>query len=227
MTLKPPFPQWLLRMFREPINSLTHLAGALLSIVGLVVLLVLSAGEPWRMVSFTIYGVSLILLYTASTLYHSLNVSARVLAALKRFDHIAIFALIAGTYTPVTLVTLQAGKAAWGWSIFGVVWGFALLGFIFKIVWMRAPRWLYTGLYLLMGWLAMIAIMPIAQTMPYGGLVWLGLGGAFYTVGAVIYALKKPNLIPGVFGFHELWHLFVLAGSISHFVMMLKYVLPQ
>jgi hemolysin III len=215
------------RLLREPVNSLTHGFGILLSIAGLVALLLLSQGEPWRVVSFAVYGASLIVLYTASTLYHALRVGERVRQALKRFDHIAIFLLIAGTYTPVTLVTLQKEQAAWGWAVFGVVWGFALLGLIFKLLWLGAPRWLYVGLYLLMGWLAVVAIVPLVQVMPLGGLAWLFIGGGFYTLGAVIYALKRPNLWPGVFGHHELWHLLVLAGSISHFVMMLKYVLPH
>lgn len=219
-------PHWLLRLLREPVNSLTHFAGALFGVVALVVLVVLSGGEPWRTTSFTIYGSSLILLYTASTLYHSLNVGPRILKILKQFDHMAIFALIAGTYTPITLVTLQGDKAAWGWSIFGVIWGFALLGLVFKLVWIGAPRWLYTALYLVMGWMAVIGIVPIVQTMPFGGVVWMALGGLFYTVGAVVYGLKKPNFSHH-FGFHELWHLFVLAGSVCHFVMMLKYVLPS
>ncbi len=211
---------------REPLNSLTHFAGALLSIVGLVFLLVLSKGEPWRTTAFAIYGASLILLYTASTLYHSLPVGERVLKWLKTFDHVAIFALIAGTYTPIALVTLQGDKAAWGWTTFGIVWGAALLGIVFKLLWLGAPRWLSTGLYLLMGWMALIAIVPLVQTLPTGGLLWLLAGGLFYSFGAVVYALKRPNLFPGVFGFHELWHLFVLGGSISHFMMMLLYVLP-
>ena len=216
---------WLFCILREPINSLTHLAGALLSVIGLVTLLVLSNGEPWRTTSFAIYGASLILLYSASTLYHSLNVGERALRALKRFDHIAIFALIAGTYTPVTLVTLQGERAAWGWSIFGVIWGFAVLGLVTKLFFIHAPRWVSTLLYVLMGWLAIVAIVPIVRAMPFGGVVWLALGGLFYTAGAVIYAIKKPNF-SRYFGFHELWHLFVLAGSVCHFVMMLKYVLP-
>jgi len=214
------------RYLREPVNSLTHFVGILLSIVGLVVLVVLSEGEPWRTVSFAVYGATLILLYTASTLLHSLRVGARGERFLRTFDHAAIFALIAGSYTPITLVTLQEGSAAWGWVLFGVVWGVALLGIVFKLVWLEAPRWLSTGLYLLMGWLAVVAIVPIVQALPLGGVFWLVLGGLFYSVGAVIYGLKRPNLVPGVLGYHELWHLFVLAGSLSHFMMMLLYVLP-
>ncbi len=219
----PPVPSR--RRFREPVNSLTHLVGAVLSLAGLAVLLVLAWGEPWRVSSFAVYGLTLVLLYTASGLYHGLNVGEPGLERLKRLDHIAIFALIAGTYTPITLVTLQPEHAAWGWVIFGVVWGFALLGVLFKLLWLAAPRWLYTGLYLLMGWMSLIAVIPITQAMPPGGLVWMALGGLFYTVGALIYALKRPNF-SSHFGFHELWHLFVLAGSFCHFVMMVGYVLP-
>ena len=224
--MTPTSSSWLSRLLREPVNSLTHFAGIVFGVVALVVLLVLSNGEPWRTTSFAIYGSSLILLYTASTLYHSLRVRPRVLKILKQFDHMAIFALIAGTYTPITLVTLQGDKAAWGWSIFGIIWCFALLGLVFKLLWLGAPRWLYTALYLLMGWMAVIGIVPIVQTMPLGGVVWMALGGLFYTVGAGVYALKKPNLSRH-FGFHELWHLFVMAGTVCHFVMMLEYVAPR
>ncbi len=208
-----------MRILREPINSLTHLAGALLSVVGLIVLLVLTRGHPLRMVSVAVYGVSLILLYSASTLHHGVHANQRWRKWLKIFDHAAIYVLIAGTYTPITLIALQGERAAWGWSLFGVAWGFALLGLVFKLVWLEAPRFLSTGLYLLMGWLAVIAIVPLSRELSTAGFVGLVAGGAFYSVGAVIYALKRPNWFKH-FGYHELWHLFVLAGSISHFVMV-------
>lgn len=215
------------RYLKEPVNSLTHLAGALLSVVGLVVLVVLSAGEPWRMTSFAIYGATSILLYTASTLLHALQVGERAERWLRRFDHAAIFALIAGSYTPITLVTLRDTHATVGWTILAIVWSIALLGIVFKVVWLDAPRWLSTGLYVLMGWLAVFAFVPLVQTLPLGGMAWLVAGGLFYTVGAVIFALQRPNLAPGIFGYHELWHLFVLAGGACHFLMMFLYVLPQ
>ena len=224
---RTPQPKGLSRYLREPVNSLTHFAGILLSVAGLVALIVLSAGEPWRTVSFAIYGGALVLLYTASTLLHALRVGARSLRWLRIFDHAAIFVLIAGSYTPITLVTLQQGKPVWGWALFGFVWGVALLGVIFKLFWLEAPRWLSTGLYLLMGWLALVAIVPIVQTLPSGGVLWLVLGGLFYSVGAIIYGLKKPDWFPGLLGYHELWHLLVLAGSACHFVMILLYVLPS
>jgi hemolysin III len=217
---------WMFGFLREPVNSITHFIGIVLSIVGLIVLLVLSQGEPWRTVSFAIYGSSLILLYTASTLLHSLKVSEGFERRLRIFDHAAIFVLIAGTYTPITLITLQKNHAVWGWSLLGIAWSFALLGVGFKLFWITAPRWISTAIYLLMGWMAMVAIVPIAQSLSAGGLFWMALGGAFYSVGAIIYALKKPDFFPKAFGYHELWHVFVLAGSGCHFVMMVGYVLP-
>jgi hemolysin III len=219
-------PSGLSRFLREPFNSLSHLIGILLSIAGLVLLLVLSDGEPWRTVSFAIYGSSLIILYTASTLLHSIKANAANEKKLRIFDHAAIFILIAGSYTPIALVTLQKTHPAWGWSLLSVAWGIALLGVLFKVFWIHAPRWLSTALYLGMGWMSLIVIVPMAQSFAVGGLVWLAVGGAFYSVGAVIYALKKPDFFPKMFGYHELWHLFVLAGSFCHFMMMLKYVLP-
>jgi hemolysin III len=219
-------PSGLSRFLREPFNSLSHFIGILLSIVGLVLLLVLSGGEPYRTTSFAIYGSSLIILYTASTLLHSIKATPKTEKKLRIFDHAAIFILIAGSYTPIALVTLQKTHPAWGWSLLSVVWGIALLGVLFKVFWIDAPRAFSTALYLGMGWMSLVVITPIAQTVSLGGLVWLALGGAFYSVGAIIYGVKKPNFFPNVFGYHELWHLFVLAGSFCHFMMMLKYVLP-
>jgi len=135
-----------------------------------------------------------------------------------------IFILIAGTYTPVCLIPLRGG---WGWSLFGIVWGFAIAGVFIKLYWMNAPRWLYTGIYLVMGWMVIVAIYPLIKVLPTGALAWLAAGGLFYTVGAVIYAIKRPNLVPGVFGFHEIWHLFVMAGSFSHWWVMMNFILPM
>ena len=214
------------RWLKEPVNTLSHFVGALLSVVGLVVLLVLSAGDPWRMTSFAIYGGSSVLLYTASTLLHALKVSERTERWLRRLDHAGIFALIAGSYTPVALVTLRQEHATLGWTVAAIVWSLAILGIVFKAVWLDAPRWLSTSLYLSMGWLAIFAFVPLVQALPPGGMFWLVLGGLFYSVGAVVYGLQRPNLHPRHFGYHELWHLFVLAGGISHFLMMLLYILP-
>ncbi len=219
-------PKGLNRYLKEPVNSLTHLLGVILSIVALVVLVVLSKGEVWRTVSFSIYGAASIILFTASTLLHSLKVNKSKENILRIFDHASIFILIAGSYTPITLITLRNHFPAWGWSIFGVVWGIAVLGVVFKLFWIKAPRFISVGLYLLMGWAALVAIIPIIKSLPIGGFIWMLAGGLFYSIGAVIYARKKPDFIPNVFGYHELWHIFVLAGSICHFIMMYKYVLP-
>ncbi|MBI3586945.1 MAG: hemolysin III family protein [Ignavibacteriales bacterium] len=220
---------WLVQFYkklRDPVSGLIHFVGLLLSIAGLVLLVTYAAVEhkPWHIAAFTIFGTSLILLYTASSLYHLLPLSERGVAILRRIDHIMIYILIAGTYTPVCLVAL---RGPWGWSLFGVVWGLAIAGVVLKLFWMTAPRWLSTVFYLGMGWMAVIAITPLIQALPIEGIVWLVAGGLFYSSGAVIYGIKRPNIIPGILGFHELWHLFVMAGSFSHFWVMLRYVLAM
>ncbi len=209
---------------KDPVSGLSHLAGAILAVVGLGVLVVLSVrhGGPWHVVSFAVYGVSLVLLYSASAAYHLLPLSAGKTLVLRRLDHIMIYVLIAGTYTPFCLVAL---RGVWGWSILGAVWGLALAGLFLKLFWITAPRWMSTALYLVMGWVGLAAIHPILQAVPLGAVVWLLAGGVGYSVGAVIYGLKRPDPWPGVFGFHELFHLFVLAGSLCHFYMMVRYLL--
>jgi hemolysin III len=199
------------------------LSGAFLGVAALVVLVVLARGRPWHVSSFAIYGASLILLYTASALYHSLPVSERNVERLRIFDHASIYILIAGTYTPICLVPLRGG---WGWSLFGVVWSLALIGGLLKIVWRTAPEWIGFVLYLIMGWLAVIALGPLARVLTGAGMGWLLAGGIVYSIGAVIYASERPRLWPGVFGAHDLWHLFVLGGSACHFVVMLRFVAP-
>ncbi|MDY0222184.1 MAG: hemolysin III family protein [Desulfobacterium sp.] len=208
---------------REPINAFSHMAGAIFSVIGLTLLVVeaaLKAGV-WHIVSFSIFGFALVLMYTASTLYHALHLSPAGLLRLKRFDHIMIFMLIAGTYTPICLVPL---RGPWGWTLFGTVWGIALAGVIIKLLFINIPRWVSTAIYLIMGWLCVVAIYPLLVTLSAGCLFWLGLGGFFYTLGAVIYGLKRPNPWPDIFGFHEIWHFFVLAGSFCHFWVVFRYL---
>jgi len=213
----------MIRRLRDPLSGLTHFIGILLAVTGLVLLLT-RTGQPLtaeQIISFSIFGSAMILLYTFSTLYHWLPVSGKTLELFRKLDHIMIFIFIAATYTPVCLVTLHG---VWGWTILGSVWAIALAGLFIKIFWLNAPRVLYTAIYLLMGWFIMIGIYPLAQAMSSNGLNWLAAGGLFYTVGAVIYALKKPNPFPGVFAFHELFHVFVMLGSFSHFWLMYRYV---
>lgn len=211
------------KWLREPVSGLTHLAGALLAVVGLTVLLTVAAGKTDQVVAFGIFGLSLIALYGASSLYHLLPVSPPAVARLRRLDHMTIFVLIAGTYTPVCLLALEGN---WRIGLLGVIWGLALCGVLIKVLWMGAPRWLSVALYLAMGWVAVVAAPVIFTNVPAGGILWLLAGGVVYSVGALIYGFKRPNPKPGVFGFHELWHLFVLAGSACHFWAMLRYIAP-
>ena len=203
-------------VFKDPASGLSHLVGALLSVIGLAALLRVGIAnhDPWQIVSFAIFGGSLILLYSASAVYHLLKVPARVEVVLRKLDHIMIFVLIAGTYTPICLIALR-GPA--GYAMLAVVWSLAVAGVFFKVFYLNAPRWAYTGIYLLMGWVCIFAIVPLARAVGLRRLVWLFAGGVFYSVGAVIYGLKKPNLIPGWLGFHEIFHILIILGSLSHF----------
>lgn len=222
-------PRWhagLRIWLREPINAITHFLGVLLSIVGTVFLVALAQGDAWKVTAFAIYGGSSILLYLASTLLHALDAPERAAQWLIRTDHAAIFVLIAGSYTPIALVSLRQQSPAWGWTLVAVVWVLAGLGVTFKLAWFRAPRWVSTALYLVLGWLAVVAVVPLVRAIDLGGLLWLLGAGLFYSVGAVIYALKRPSPYPYVFGYHEIWHLFVLAGGACVYVLMLWYVLP-
>jgi hemolysin III len=212
------------RALREPVNALTHGFGVVASIAALVVLLIVAAGDPLRSVAFAVYGGSMIALYAASAAMHAARVGPRALRRLRLLDHAAIYLLIAGTYTPITLVTLMEVSPAWGWSLFGVAWGFAALGVAFKLLWLDAPRYLSTALYVAMGWMALIAFAPLLRALPPAAFAWLLAGGVAYSLGAVIYARKRPDPWPKRFGYHEIWHLFVLAGSASHFVLILRYV---
>ncbi len=202
----------------ELANTVTHGIGLALSLVGFVVLLVLAVmrGSAWHIVSCAIYGSTLVCLYAASTLYHGIA-SPRLKRVLKVFDHSAIFLLIAGTYTPFLLVNLRGG---WGWSLLGIVWGLAMAGIIFKFLFVDHFKILSTAVYLLMGWLALIAVKPLLVLVPLGGLLWLLAGGLLYTSGVVFYAWKR---IPYN---HVIWHVFVLAGSACHYFAVLRSVLP-
>ena len=211
----------------EPVNAITHGLGALFSVVGMVVLVFLSWGQPLYVVSFAVYGLSSVLLYLASSLYHGLKVNPQRRRLLLRLDHVGIYALIAGSYTPLALLVLKAHSPVLGWAFFWLVWGLATLGTIFKLRWLDAPVWLSTGFYLLLGWLA-LGVMPILlQILSTGGLLLLFTGGLLYSVGAIVFAVERPNFYPGVFGHHELWHLFVLAGGACHYLLLLLYLTPQ
>lgn len=203
----------------EIANSVTHAVGLLLALAALVVMVVFAAmkGTAWHVVSCSVYGATLVLLFVASTLYHSLP-WPRVKAVLKVIDHSAIYLLIAGTYTPFLLGPLRGG---WGWSLFGVVWGLALAGIAFKLFFTGRFRLLSTLIYIGMGWIVVIAIRPLWLHLPRGGLFWLLAGGLLYTGGCVFYLQRR---IP--FN-HAIWHAFVLAGSLCHFVSVMFFVIPR
>lgn len=213
------------KRLKEPVNALTHLAGAVLAVGATVVLAVLSRGNTLALFAFLVFGVSSVVLFTASTLLHAVRAGPKTERWLRRIDHGAIYLLIAGSYTPIALVALQPERAVLGWWLFALAWLLAAGGLVFKALWLNAPRWFSTALYLAMGWLVLVAIVPVLKSLGAQNSIWLGVGGLFYSVGAVIYALKRPHLWPGVFGYHELWHLFVLAGWTSHFIMTLRLAL--
>jgi hemolysin III len=208
-----------LRLF----SALTHGIGFWLATAGVGVLIAVAAfvGNAWHIVSYSIYGAALIGLYATSTLYHSLRVNPERRKALRKADHIMIFMLIAGTYTPICLVPLRMQSPGWGWAIFGVIWFFAVAGTIIKLCWLNAPRWVSASAYIGMGWLAIVAIVPLVSAMPTRAFVYLMIGGAFYTVGGVLYALRWPGRNRKLFGFHEVFHIFIMLGSISHFAVMI------
>lgn len=209
----------------EIINTQTHLVGAIFSLFGLVILIVKSSIEtkPWHIVSFSIYGASLLLVFLASTLHHGVNANPKIEFILKLFDYFAIFPLIAGTYTPLCLILLRNWL---GWSVFGVVWGVAIIGIAIKALFPDIPRWFSSTIYITMGWLGAVIAIPIFQFIKIPGLLLLILGGFFYSIGFIIYNFEKPNPVKGKFGFHEIWHILVMLGAASHYFMMLFYVFP-
>jgi len=212
------------RRLREPVNGLTHMAAAIAAAVGLVILLYIARDSLIKLVSLSIYGLSLALMFSASTAYHIVDAGPRIMLLLRKLDHSSIYLLIAGTYTPICL---HYFTGIWRWAPLAVIWSLAIIGIVVKLFIIKAPRWITAGVYLLMGWLAIGAGRQVLASIPTGALVWLLFGGLFFTWGAVIYILKKPNPVPGVFGFHEVWHIFVILGAFSHFMVMLAFIAPS
>ena len=206
---------------KEPVSACLHFLGVILSIIALVVLLLNGQGSVWKTVAFSIYGASLILLYTFSIIYHSVPQSwGGENQIFRKLDHLSIYLLIAGTYTPFCLVTM---RGPWGWSLFGVIWGLALAGILIQSVYINVDRRFTTLIYIAMGWMVVIAVKPLLETLNINGIRLLVAGGVVYSLGGVVYALRKPNLFR-YFGFHELWHTFVLLGSFLHFLAIYYYV---
>ena len=201
----------------ERFNAWTHLVGALLSVIGVMALIAMTLrmGDPWKIVSVSIFGATLIMLYSASTLYHSLRGRAKDI--LRKLDHLSIYLLIAGTYTPFCLVTL---RGAWGWTLFGVVWGLAVIGMLQEIKPRSEARIMSLVIYAVMGWVVVIAIKPLLERIETAGFVWLAAGGLLYTIGIVFYAFDSRFR-----HWHGIWHLFVVGGSLAHYVAIAFYVI--
>lgn len=210
---------------REPVNGFTHLAGAILSFIGLLALVIKTALQGHSTIALTaviIFGISMILLYAASATYHLVVSSDKVISFLRRLDHTMIFLLIAGSYTPFCLIAL---KGVTGWVLFSIIITIAIVGISFKLIWFNCPRWLSTSIYVLMGWIAVFLMGPLKIALSTQGLLLLIIGGVFYTIGAVIYA-TKPNFLKSKYlGFHEIFHIFIMLGTLTHFLCVFKYVI--
>jgi len=207
------------KKLREPVNSLTHWAGAVLALTGLIVLLIVGWSTPAKIVSLTVYGLSLIAMFSASATYHMVHAKDNILEIFRKVDHSAIYLFIAGTYTPFCV---NAFEGFWRWGMLSIIWSLALIGVIVKVFYIRAPRWLNAGIYLVLGWLCIAAIGQMLAVLPVWVIGWLIAGGVLYTLGAIVYITKIFNFKPGVFGFHEVWHIFVMLASAAHFVAVLR-----
>lgn len=206
---------------RNPVSGLTHLGGAIAAVFGSTALLILGGSSRARVISLLVYGFSLVVTFGASAAYHLVNAGPRVVQNLRKLDHAAIFLLIAGTYTPFGVI---AFTGFFRWGLLAILWVIALAGISVKAVTVKAPRWLNAGIYIVMGWLGISAAGQMTAALPASVLVWMIAGGVIYTLGAVIYATKTMDFVPGKFGFHEVWHLFVLMGALSHFIAVLGLV---
>ncbi|SFJ78487.1 PAQR family membrane homeostasis protein TrhA [Thermoflavimicrobium dichotomicum] len=213
--------KWL--KMKEPVSTWTHFITFLAAIVGLGFLIKLSYENVSTLITMTIYGVSVILLYGASSLYHWVKATPKKELLLKKLDHCAIYLLIAGSYTPVFYYGLHG---FWKWLMLASVWILAIIGIFLKIYFIEAPRIVSTSFYVTLGWIAVIPFVQLIQQLPVGAIVLMFTGGVFYTIGAIIYATKCFDFFPDRFGFHEIFHLFVMAGTITHFVMMVLYIIP-
>jgi hemolysin III len=213
----------MIKNIREPVNGLTHFFTALVAVVGLVALLFMSRANLGKQISLGIYGVSLILLFSASATYHMVKAKPKVLEILRKMDHSAIYFLIAGSYTPICY---NMFTGFWKWGLLIIIWSFAVIGVTIKIFVIKAPRWTSAGVYLVMGWMVIFALNQMLTLLPIGALTWLAAGGLIYSLGAVVYITKIFDFVPGKFGFHEVWHIFVILGALAHFIAIIAYIAP-
>ena len=214
----------MLKKLREPVNGLTHFFAAIVAAFGLIALIALGWKNVLKEISFSVYGTSLILLFAASATYHMVRAKPKIIENLRKLDHSAIYLLIAGTYTPFCIVMF---KGFWQWGLLAIIWSLATIGIVVKIFIIKAPRWLTAGVYIVMGWLCIAAIGEMLKVLPAGALAWLVAGGVIYTLGAIIYITKTLDFLPGKFGFHEVWHIFVILGALAHFIAIAVYIAPH
>jgi hemolysin III len=208
---------------REPVNGLTHLAGAIAALIGQIVLLSIAWNGVEKLISVLVYGVSLILLFSASATYHLVQAGPKTIQVLRKLDHSAIYLLIAGTYTPICL---NAFTGFFRWGLLIIVWSIALIGILVKLYTINSPRWFSAGLYVGMGWLCVLAAGQMVIALSPWSLACLIAGGVVYTLGAIVYATKILNFSPGRFGYHEVWHVFVLVGAAAHFAAVFGIIYP-
>jgi len=206
---------WINSKFRDPFSALSHLAGAVIALLGCFALLIWGGTTPTRITALVIYALCLVGLFSASGIYHTVIAAPEKIKIFRKIDHSAIYLLIAGSYTPFCLIAFQG---FWRWGLLAIIWTLAAAGIVTKIFIINTPRWLTAGLYILMGWLSVSAAGEFLRRLPPQSFGWLLAGGILYTLGALIYITKKGDFFPGVFGFHELWHIFVLLGAAAHFV---------
>ncbi len=209
----------MLSKLRQPVSGLTHLAGAISAVAGQIVLLTLSRGQVFEKISLLVYSTSLFLMFSASSIYHMVSSSEKVTQVLRKLDHAAIYLLIAGTYTPFCI---NAFHGFWKWGLLAIVWLLALIGIGVKIWVIQAPRWVTAGVYVLMGWISVFALREMLATLSQATILWMFIGGVIYTLGAVIYITKRMDFLPEGFGFHEVWHIFVMLGAAAHFAAVLS-----
>ena len=219
--LSKKYREIMVEKLRDPVSGLSHLAAALAAVLGLAWMLYLGWNNPAKEAALLVYGLSLVAMFSASAAYHLVKAGPEIILRLRKLDHSAIFLLIAGTYTPICLYFFS-GFFQWGLPV--IVWTRAVTGVTIKVFMIKAPRWVTAGIYLVMGWLCILAVGQMAASMPAAAISWLIAGGLFYSVGAIVYITKKPDFYPSVFGFHELWHIFVILGALAHFILVAVYI---
>jgi hemolysin III len=208
---------------RRPLSGRMHLAAALAAVVGSVVLILTGRPDPVKMIALAVYGLSLIFLLGSSAAYHLIRADPTVIVRLRKLDHAAIYVLIAGSYTPICAIMF---RGFWRWGFLTVIWSLAAAGIIVKMFIITAPRWITAGVYVILGWSSLASAGEAWRALPAGALIGLAVGGLIYTIGAVIYITKKLDLFPGKFGFHEVWHVFVILAALAHYLTIAVYIAP-